>query len=56
MEKKNYHCIDCGKKITEDEYDELVDYALELGIENAFVQEGDCAEESFIPEFDGEGV
>jgi DNA-directed RNA polymerase subunit RPC12/RpoP len=20
MEKKNYHCIDCGKKITEDEY------------------------------------
>jgi len=34
----------------------LVDYAIELGIENGFIQEGDVAEESFIPEFDGEGI
>ncbi|MGN0504954.1 MAG: radical SAM protein [Lachnospiraceae bacterium] len=45
-----------NRKITEEEYDELIDFALELGVENAFVQEGETAEESFIPEFDGEGV
>ena len=32
------------------------DYAIELGIENAFIQEGATAKESFIPEFDYEGV
>ena len=54
---KNVHDYpELNRKITEDEYDELVDYALELGIENAFVQEGDCAEESFIPCFDYEGL
>ena len=42
--------------ITEEEYEELVDYAIELGIENGFIQEGGTAEESFIPAFDGEGV
>jgi len=42
--------------ITEEEYEEIVDYAIELGIENGFVQEGETAEESFIPAFDGEGV
>lgn len=45
-----------NRKITEAEYDELIDYAIELGIENGFVQEGETAEESFIPAFDGEGV
>ena len=33
-----------------------MDYAIEQGIENAFVQDGDVAEESFIPAFDYEGV
>ena len=42
--------------ITEEEYEEIVDYAIELGIENGFIQEGETAEESFIPAFDGEGV
>ncbi|MBQ8627309.1 MAG: radical SAM protein [Agathobacter sp.] len=37
-------------------YERYVDYAISLGVENGFVQEGDVAEESFIPEFDGEGV
>ena len=45
-----------NRRITEEEYEEVVDYALELGIENGFVQEGETAEESFIPNFDGEGV
>ena len=45
-----------NRKLTEAEYDEVVDYAIELGIENGYIQEGETAEESFIPAFDGEGV
>ena len=45
-----------NRRITEAEYDEVVDYAIDLGVECGFIQEGDTAEESFIPEFDGEGV
>lgn len=37
-------------------YERYVDYAISLGVENGFIQEGDVAEESFIPAFDGEGV
>ncbi len=44
-----------NRKVTEEEYEELVDYAIELGVENGFVQEGETAEESFIPAFDYEG-
>ena len=44
-----------NRRVTEEEYEELVDYAIELGVENGFVQEGETAEESFIPEFDNEG-
>ena len=44
------------RKVTRREYDAVVDYALELGVRNAFVQEGDTARESFIPAFDGEGT
>lgn len=45
-----------NRRVTEEEYEEVVDYAIELGIENGFIQEGETAEESFIPAFDGEGV
>ena len=45
-----------GRTLTEDEYDEAVDYAIELGVENGFIQEGGTAEESFIPPFDESGV
>lgn len=44
------------RKVTEAEYDEVVDYAIEIGLENGFIQEGETAEESFIPAFDGFGV
>lgn len=44
------------RRITDEEYEEIVDYAIGLGVEHGFIQEGDTAEESFIPEFDGEGV
>lgn len=45
-----------GRKITSQEYDEVVDYAIEIGVENGFIQDGETAEESFIPEFDTFGV
>lgn len=45
-----------NRKVTKKEYDELVDYALALGVENGLIQEGDTAEESFIPKFDFEGI
>jgi putative pyruvate formate lyase activating enzyme len=45
-----------NRRITRREYDKLVDYALNLGVENGFIQEGETATESFIPEFNQEGV
>ena len=45
-----------SRKVTDDEYNEVLDYAIDSGIENAFMQEGDVAEESFIPNFDCEGL
>lgn len=40
------------RRVTPEEYEEVVDYAVELGITNAFVQEGEAASESFIPDFE----
>ena len=45
-----------NRTVTRREYERLVDYALEIGITNAFIQEGDVAKGSFIPAFDCEGV
>lgn len=45
-----------NRTVTRREYERLVDYALEIGITNAFIQEGDVAKNSFIPAFDCEGV
>lgn len=45
-----------NRKVTEEEYDALVDYALELGVENGFIQEGETASESFIPAFNYQGI
>lgn len=44
------------RRVTKREYEQVVAYALDLGITNAFIQEGDVAKESFIPPFDGTGV
>ena len=35
-----------------DKDDELIDYAYDLGVRNAFIQEGGTQLESFIPDFD----
>ena len=45
-----------NRRLKPREYDKIVDFALDLGVENGFLQEGDVAEESFIPEFNGEGI
>ncbi|MGI6062624.1 radical SAM protein [Blautia sp.] len=52
--KKEFPELD--RRVTEREYQRLISYALELGIENAFIQDGKTAEESFIPMFDYEGI
>ena len=44
------------RKITGREYDSLVDYASGLGLTNGYIQEGETASESFIPDFDCSGV
>lgn len=49
-------CEKLSRKVTKREYQAVVEYALSLGVTNAFIQEGDVAEESFIPSFDLEGI
>ena len=39
------------RKITDAEYDEVIDFCIEIGIEDAFIQDDECALESYIPEF-----
>ena len=39
------------RRVTVSEYDELVSYALRLGVKNAYIQERESASESFIPPF-----
>lgn len=50
----NYEEI--NRKVTKKEYDKLVNFAIDLGVENGFIQEGKTASESFIPEFNLKGV
>ena len=42
-----------SRRVTEKEYDNVVRYAQQIGILNAFTQEGEAAAESFIPAFSG---
>lgn len=53
-EQKKY--TELNRKVTEREYKKVLDYALEIGLENGFWQTGDTAKESFIPAFDYEGL
>ena len=48
------HCLydNLNRKLSTDEYDEVIKFALEIGVQNAFIQDGDAAQESFIPCFD----
>lgn len=54
--KQVEHISDLNRKITEEEYDEVLDFAIAQGVENGFMQEGETQKESFIPTFDFEGI
>lgn len=43
-------------KVKFSDYEKLIDYAVKIGVCNAFIQEGEAASESFIPDFSGQGV
>ena len=40
-----------NRKVTKREYDKVVDYAISINVEKAFIQDGETAKESFIPDF-----
>lgn len=50
------HYPELSRKVTTYEYNKLIDHALSIGMENAFIQQGSAAKESFIPSFNGEGI
>ena len=45
-----------NRRVTRDEYEQLLDYAEKLGLKNGFNQEFGTASESFIPPFDNTGI
>ncbi|VBB07003.1 radical sam [Lucifera butyrica] len=45
-----------NRTVTTREYDRLIEYALTLGIENAFIQEGRATGSQFVPSFNLAGV
>ena len=49
--KKDYKYSELNGTVKENEYDDLINYACDLGITKAFIQEGETCKESFIPDF-----
>lgn len=49
-------CKELNRKVTKREYEKVLDAAVDMGIKYGFIQEGETASESFIPDFDYEGV
>ncbi len=49
---RNKKYPELSRKVTEEEYGSVIDFAISAGIENGFIQEGDTASESFIPDFE----
>ena len=48
---KSLEYEELNRKITEDEYNEAIDYFFEVGLANGFMQELDSAKEEYIPDF-----
>lgn len=44
------------RKLSAEEYDEVIEYFFELGLENGFVQEEGAASEEYVPDFDLGGI
>lgn len=53
---KNPKFLNLNKKIDDSVYEKIINYACDLGITKAFIQEGETQSSSFIPEFNNEGV
>lgn len=45
-----------SRKLSDAEYERVTDFAVSIGIENGFLQEGGTVSKSFIPDFDGTGI
>lgn len=50
------HFPELSRRVTKREYESVISYAISLGVENAYIQEGATQKESFIPSFDGGGI
>ena len=48
---EKYPYKELNEKVNKSVYNELVNYAVNLGIKNAFIQEGETQKDSFIPDF-----
>ena len=53
---KNLPYDELNRKLSKSEYNRVVNYAINLGLVNGFIQDGESAKESFIPDFDISGV
>ena len=48
--------LELNNTVSEEEYDEIIDYAYDLGVRKCFVQDKESQKESFIPVFKGDSV
>ena len=53
---KNIKFDELKKPVQKKEYENIIYYAIELGIKNAFCQENETVSESFIPNFNFDGI
>lgn len=45
-----------GRQLTQEEYDRVADYLMEVGLDDGFIQELSSSDEKYIPKFDLTGV
>ncbi len=53
---EKYIYEELNNKVLESVYDDVINYACDLGIKNAFIQEEDACKESFIPNFNLDNI
>ena len=49
---KKFDYSNLNRKVSDEEYESVINYAYDIGVRYAFIQEGDTQVESFIPKFD----
>lgn len=52
----NYDDVNLNRSLLDSEYDDVINYACDLGITRAFIQEGGTISESFIPDFNIDNI